>query len=140
MKTLLVLAFASVAFPQSGPPNVTNARFETRAFSGDLSAQLRAAGPASVGPAWFGYAVSSLQKENENCCSNNESCGCSLEGNRSDRPAAKSSQPVPLEGSNAIAILFRVNNNTVEKIRGFSLACPLDAGGLPFIWLTGVPA
>ncbi|MBV8070086.1 MAG: HEAT repeat domain-containing protein, partial [Acidobacteriaceae bacterium] len=49
-------------------------------------------------------------------------------------------QPVPLEGSNAIAILFRVNNNTVEKIRGFSLACPLDAGGLPFIWLTGVPA
>ena len=135
MKTLLVLTLASCAFAQNWQPNVTNARFESRAFSGDLNVQLRAASPA-----WFGYPVSSVQKENENCCWNNESCGCWLEEKRSGSPAAQASQPVPLEGSNAIAVLFRVNNNTVEKIRGFSLACPLDAGGLPFIWLTGVPA
>ena len=45
-----------------------------------------------------------------------------------------------LEGSDSEAILFRVEGNTVEKVRVFSFGCPLEAGGLPFIWLTGVPA
>jgi HEAT repeat protein len=37
-----------------------------------------------------------------------------------------------------IAILFRAENNRVTKIRVVSLNCSLDAGGLPFLWLTGV--
>ena len=31
-----------------------------------------------------------------------------------------------------------MDQNHVEKIRIYSLRCPLDAGGLSFIWLTGV--
>jgi hypothetical protein len=45
-----------------------------------------------------------------------------------------------LEGSEFVAVLFRVSNNDVGKVYVYSLSCPLDAGGLPFVWLTGVPA
>jgi hypothetical protein len=31
-------------------------------------------------------------------------------------------------------------SGTVEKVHVYWLSCPLDAGGLPFIWLKGVPA
>src|SRR5262249_29133545 len=37
-----------------------------------------------------------------------------------------------------LVVLFRAENQAVEKIRTFSLECELDAGGLPFYWLTGV--
>jgi HEAT repeat protein len=36
--------------------------------------------------------------------------------------------------------LLRVENGAVGKVQVYSLGCPLDAGGLPFTWLTGVSA
>jgi HEAT repeat protein len=45
-----------------------------------------------------------------------------------------------LEGSDRAAVLLRVENNQVEKLKVYSLQCALDAGGLPFVWLTGVGA
>src|SRR5262249_19423922 len=51
-----------------------------------------------------------------------------------------SGTPISLEGTDTLAVLFRVENNQVSKIHAFSLTCPLDAGGLPFTWLTDVPA
>jgi hypothetical protein len=45
-----------------------------------------------------------------------------------------------LEGSSEIAVLYRVVRGEIEKINVFSIQCELDAGGLPFIWLTGVSA
>ena len=46
--------------------------------------------------------------------------------------------PVRLEGSGTIAVLYRVENKTVGKIRFYSLDCELDAGGLSIVWLDGV--
>ncbi|MGH9585258.1 MAG: HEAT repeat domain-containing protein [Bryobacteraceae bacterium] len=135
MKALaLFWAAGCIAFGQNWQPDVTHAQFKTVPYSGDLGAQIRAASPQ-----WFGYAVQSIRAQNGNCCWNGSS-GCWLEGENRGQHAMQSSKPVPLEGSDAIAILFRVENNKVEKIRAFSLSCPLDAGGLPFVWLTGVPA
>ncbi len=138
MRTVAAFFFiAAAALAQTGQPNLLNARLETRAFSGDLGAQIRAANPT-----WFGYAVKATPGEHRNCCSNGEAeCGCSLEG-RSDVviDSRSSNRPVQLEESDAIEVLFRVANNAVEKVRVFSLSCWLDAGGLPFVWLTGVPA
>lgn len=133
MKLIALLALASAAWSQ----NITNAQLETRAYSGNLEKQIR-----SERPAWFGYEVKSISKNNQSCCWNSQSqCGCSLEGN--DRGTSvrvsSSNSPVRLEGSDAIAILFRVSNNAVEKIQVYSLSCQLDVGGLPFVWLTGVP-
>jgi hypothetical protein len=137
MKTLALLIVASGAFAQSGQPTVANAQFETRAFTGNLESQIRAASPT-----WFGYAIKTMRGDRQNCCWNgNSQCACSLEGkNGVTVSGTNSSGPVQLEGSDTLAVLFRVTNNAVEKIQAYTLSCSLDAGGLPFVWLTGVPA
>jgi len=45
---------------------------------------------------------------------------------------------VKLEGSRQLVVLYRLEAKQVVKIRVASDDCALDAGGLPFIWLTGV--
>src|SRR5271165_1070134 len=98
--------------------SVINGHFETRPFSGDLGAQIR-----STAPAWFGYEVKSTRtgEHDFNC-----------DGHHGSNPAM-------LEGSQAVAVLFRVSNNAIEKVRVHSIECQLDAGGLPFIWIDNVP-
>ncbi|HEY3937906.1 MAG TPA: HEAT repeat domain-containing protein [Bryobacteraceae bacterium] len=137
MKTLAFALIACAAFAQEQRPNIVNAKFESRAFSGDLAAQLRAAAPT-----WFAYAIKTTRKDHQNCCWNNgNECGCRLEGGWGPVTGVSASNtPIPLEGSDVVAVLFRVSNNDVGKIQVYSLSCPLDAGGLPFVWLTGVPA
>jgi hypothetical protein len=131
---LFFIAAASVTLAQNWQPNVTNARFQSRAYSGGLSGELHAASPT-----WFGYAVKSARSDNENCCWNGSS-GCWLEKEDHHGTVTGSSiRPVQLEGSDAIAVLFRVEKNAVEKVHVYSLSCPLDAGGLPFVWFTAVP-
>jgi len=134
MKTLAFLLLSAAAFAQ---PVVSHARFETRPYSGDLAAQIRAQSPA-----WFGYGVKSMSKDNMSCCWNSgNQCGCRLEGGEGNVTiGSRSGQPVQLEGATEMAVLLRVAGDGVEKVRVFSLGCPLDAGGLPFIWITNVPA
>jgi HEAT repeats len=115
MKTIaLLVAVSAGAFAQDAGPSVTNARFESRAFSGDLAAQIRA-GSAT----WFGYAVRTIPHEGPNC----------------DYPST-----VHLEAPPTVDVVFRVENNTVQKVEVYSTDCSFDAGGLPFIWITSVPA
>jgi HEAT repeats len=139
MKTLIFLLAVSAAFAQNWQPNVTNARFETRKFSGDLTSDLRS---PTGSPVWFGYAVKTTPGDRNSCCwDNSNQCGCHLEDGRAIMTnTSRSNNPVKLEGSDALAILFRLTNHGVEKVHVYSLSCPLDAGGLPFVWLTGVPA
>ena len=130
MKLLACFLLSALAWTQNLQPNVTNAKFEARAFSGDLRSQLRANTAT-----WFGYAVKGMHKTSDDCCNT-----CRLEhssapcGHTSSRPA------ISLEGSDTIALLFRVERDTIQKIQVRSLDCSLDAGGLPFVWLSGVPA
>src|SRR5947209_3717065 len=137
MKMLAFLLVASAAFAQNWQPNITNSRFESRASSGDLGSDLR-----SAAVKWLGYAVKTTPGDHRSCCWNDSSqCGCQLEsGHSAVISNSRSNTPVQLEGSDAVAILFRVANNTLEKVRVYSLSCPLDAGGRPFVWLTNVPA
>ena len=124
MKSIVLLA-VSCALAQNWQPNVINARLETRAFSGDLAAQLR-----SDAPVWFGYAEKSVSGEHGG------ECHCSLEGKWENRAG---SGPFYLEGPPAVAILFRVSADGVGKIQAHPISCQLDAGGMRLIWLTGVP-
>ena len=115
MRTLWALAFAGLMAAQTSPV-VTNGQVETRAFSGDLAAQLK-----SDRAAWFGYAIKTERKSHNWC-----------EG--------RQQSPVQLEGSDTAALLYRVENNQIQKLKLYTLDCALDVGGLPFIWLTGVSA
>jgi HEAT repeats len=139
MRTILLLLVASAAYSQNLQPTVVNAQFSARPYAGPLEHQLRAASSTSS-PAWIGYAVKGRSKGHQSCCWNGSAqCGCSLEDHAAHSAVQASSSPIPLEGSDAIAILYRVSNGVIEKLQIFSILCPLDAGGLPFIWVTGVP-
>jgi HEAT repeats len=131
VKLLACFLLSALCWAQDLQPNVINAKFEARPFSGDLRSQLRANSPT-----WFGYAAKSMHRSSgDNCCN-----ACRLEHSSDPCGYTCSRSPVPLEGSDTIALLFRVENDTTQKIEVRSLDCSLDAGGLPFIWLRGVPA
>jgi hypothetical protein len=132
VKTLCLLAIAPALLAQ---PEIINAHFETRAFSGDLASQIR-----GTGPAWFGYAAQSTAGDHNSCCWNNgNQCGCNLENESRQVTGTRPNTPVRLEAAGEVAVLFRVASNDVQKVRVYSMSCPLDAGGLSFVWLTGVP-
>ncbi len=134
---LVTFVFAVASFGQGSQPAVTNAKFETQAFSGNLNDVIR-----SGAPHWFGYAVKTAPRGEDGCCwGNGNGYGCGLEGRSSGAvPANSNPKPIELEGPSELGILIRVENGVASKIQVYSLRCPLDAGGLPFTWLTGVSA
>jgi len=142
--TLLASVAICSAFgqqPDVQQPHLQNARMETRAAAGGLEATLLSIVNSQSSPAWVGYAVPIIPGDRQMCCWNDSVRGCFLEPSNNSRTVVVSSnQTVKLEGPTQLVVLYRVENRQVGKIRSFSPECELDAGGLPFIWLTGVNA
>lgn len=133
---IAALAIAPVLLAQQ--PHVENARVETRQVAGGLDATLRAILNAQSSPAWIGYAEPMVHGDREMCCWNDNVRGCFLEPHSNNQSiAAPANQTVKLEGPTHVVVLFRVEDHRIGKIRAFTPECGLDAGGLPFIWLTG---
>ena len=123
-------------------PRIENAKFETRTTGANLEATLHQIAGAAEKPQWVGYYVEQVAGQREACCNNNwndRNCGtCRLE--KSDNVMSGDSHAdgtVKLEGSRQLIVLYRLEAKQVVKIRVASDNCTLDAGGLPFIWLTG---
>jgi HEAT repeat protein len=146
MKRGILLASIAIGFaygqqPDVQQPHLQNARLETRAAAGGLEATLRSIVNAQSSPAWVGYAVPIIPGDRQMCCWNDNARGCFLEPSSNDRTiVVLSNQTVKLEGPTQLVVLYRVENRQVGKVRSFSPECELDAGGLPFIWLTSVNA
>jgi hypothetical protein len=147
---LLVLAIQSRAASSQTPassvdaPNVQNAKVETRAVSGNLAATLTEIASRSDKPLWVAYSVDATPGHHSACCGNysdgDRFCGvCRLEheGGLVTRDSSDSRKTVHLEQNGQLIVLFRVEAKQINKIRVASEDCVLDAGGLPFIWLTG---
>jgi hypothetical protein len=128
-------------------PEVINAKIETRAVTGSLTDTLRGLEAQADQPEWVGYSVAEIAGDRTVCCGNfNDGyggCGtCRLErengmtSTRSEKDA--NARTVELEGSRQLVVLFRLEAKHVMRIREASRNCTLDAGGLPFVWLTGV--
>lgn len=156
-RILLVISFAvlisaaplgtsaqTTQVPASDRPRVVNAKLETRAVSGPLEKEFKTLVAHAAAPQWIGYAVPEIPGDRTVCCGNYSSgaadCGrCALEtSDRGFNMSNHDKQPVALEGSRLISVLFRVEHSRVDKIRVFSMDCELDAGGLTLSWLTGV--
>jgi len=136
MKRLSVLLFAPLLFAQ---PRVQNAQTETRPISGTLSAAITSIAAQEANPVWVAYAVPEVAGERNQCCWNNGISGCGLEPAAFGQPVQMpAGTTVRLEPAGEFHILVRIANKQVEKIRTYSVDCGLDAGGLKFIWLTGV--
>jgi hypothetical protein len=126
IKPALMVLIAAAARLCAQQPAIENAKLDTRAFSGSLSTQLAQFG---AGTFWAGYAEPSIPGQNgDMCCSDN---GCRGYANGA---------PVRLEGQTSLVVLVRMEAGQLDRLRVVSPDCKLDGGGLPFHWITGVPA
>jgi HEAT repeat protein len=142
----LVLIAASAASAQNAPdaPNIQNAKVETRAVTGALADYFRGIESQAAQPEWVGYSVPAVAGNRAVCCGNFHDgdgyCGtCRLEkGDSGATVSSSKSATIHLEGPRQLVVLFRLEAKQVTRIREASEDCTLDAGGLPFLWLTGV--
>jgi len=131
---------------QASEPAATNAKLETRAVAGSLSATLQQLMLGNGNAMWIGYSVEEAAgKRSSICCGNFDNdggmgCGtCTLEDERGYRQGTRNEKKtVTLEGGGRLVVLLRAENKQVMRIRMASADCTLDAGGLRFVWLTGV--
>jgi len=132
MKTLSVILLTAIA-AIAQQPQIDNAKLETRAFSGlSLQAELSSLG---AGPLWAGWSEPMIQNSPDQNRPD-EMCW-------SDRRlgyARTVNAPVRLEGQTTLVVLVRIDGSKAPEIRVTSPDCRIDAGGLPFYWITGVPA
>lgn len=139
MKRILLLALSFGVAAVAQQPRVENAKLQTRSAAGGLEREFRTLTTSQEQPAWLGYAVPVVSGRHNSCCwSPGGACGCRLEGGTISTAAPPAAAAVKLEDSTHLLVLFRVEQRKVGKIRTFAEDCPLDAGGLPFIWLTDV--
>ena len=148
----LVFAHACLLAAIGGPaqqntsPHISNSKLNEQSITGSLAAQLKDWTAQVTTPQWMGYRVPEVAGNRDVCCGNgnwNGDCGtCRLEnGDHGINVTGNDSNTtVMLEGSREIAVLFRAENHQITKIRIASTECTLDAGGLPFLWLTNVKA
>src|SRR6266852_7038276 len=124
-------------------PRLENAKVETRQVTGSLEATVRDLAGKAEKPEWIGYGVDQIAGERSVCCRNyhdGEGCGtCNLEKDHDGTTSTtQKTGSVKLEGARQLAVLFRLEAKQVMRVRVASEDCALDAGGLPFVWLTGV--
>lgn len=132
----VILWMAPVALAQ---PRLQNAKLETRAVTGSLEATIHGISNTGV-TAWIAYAVPQIPGDRNMCCWNDDHQGCGLEPQSGNVVITSPSRTVKLEGSTEFYVFYRIENKQIEKIRSFSPECDIDAGGLPFYWLTGANA
>ncbi|HYL84463.1 MAG TPA: HEAT repeat domain-containing protein [Candidatus Angelobacter sp.] len=126
-------------------PRIENAKLETRAVTGTLDVAFRGIIAQAEHPEWLGYDVEQVSGERGVCCGNyggDGNCGtCRLEREHGENGGTTTVPgTMKLEGSRQLVVLFRLDAKKVTRIRVASQDCTLDAGGLPFLWLTGVKA
>jgi len=124
-------------------PRVENAKVESRALTAPLDATFRALLAQADKSEWIGYGVAEVAGDRGVCCGNYREgggCGtCNLERDHDGFTSETHSDgTVKLEGARQLVVILRLEARQVVRIRVASDDCTLDAGGLPFVWLTGV--
>ena len=146
---------AAVAAQQ---PRITNGRLTAQPAASPLAASFQSLVASQSDAAWIGYFVPAADRERVMCCFGSGSnwssgsvmmsdgsacCGaCRLEQTSTGTTSSPRTHPSPavvkLEGSERLAVLFRIADRRVDRIRVFSEDCELDAGGRAVQWLENV--
>jgi hypothetical protein len=143
LEAMLFASAAHGAQRTAEMPRIENAKIETRAVTGNLEATIRELAGKTDKPEWIGYGVDQIEGGRSVCCGNyhdGDGCGtCNLEKNKDGTTTTtEKGGTVKLEGVQQLIVLFRLEAKQVMSIRVASENCTLDAGGLPFVWLTEV--
>jgi hypothetical protein len=126
----------------TGQPHVDNTQFNAEPASTGLSAtvtRFRQSGQQ----VWIGYSVSALPSGHTSSCSNLGSAsspddGCCGEYHLEDTHHGVSNAAANNADLRTIYVLIRLEQGAVYKVLAVNAGCRLDAGGVPFHWLTGV--
>ena len=119
MTRIIFLALAAT-LAAAQQPNVINGKMQTRAVAGSLAAEFHQVEASAASPSWMAYTFPAVAGQGT-------MCGIDQHNNI-----------VRLEGVDTLVVLFRLENRALDKVRVSSLDCQFDAGGLPFLYLTGV--
>jgi HEAT repeat protein len=125
-------------------PKVIHAQYNTEPVGAGLSATVDRF-QHGTGPLWLGYEVAGSPGTHFSVCSGDDGASsvddgcCGVYQLENSNTNFRSSERTQKTESN-LDILVRIDGGTVDKIRFVSSGCRLDAGGLPFTWLTGVSA
>jgi HEAT repeat protein len=139
---IAVLGVSVLAIGQQ-TPKVVNTQFHSESAGSGLSATVDRF-QHSTRPVWLGYEVQAISQSHFSVCSggtgssNDDGC-CGVyrleESNNTFRSSDDHQATVT-----SIDVLVRLNQGVVDKVRFINPGCHLDAGGLPFTWLTDVKA
>ena len=139
---LMVITLAASALMTSAQePRVAHTQFHSGPVSLGLSATVDRF-RHSNGPLWLGYAVPALPRTHHSSCSfgsgsSGVEAGCcnevQLEDTADNLNTAEAASPAPM-----VDVLLRLDQGEVTKTREVPAGCTLDAGGVPFEWLTDV--
>lgn len=147
---IAALALPLLLAVSTPPPGLRNARVVTRAATpGGFAGQVRGL-VASPGPQWIGYSQPIVAGNHRMCCfasipgsgrgRDDRFCcgGCALERDSSFTMSDDGDRPVPLKGFDGLVVLLRAERGRIGRVKTLDEECGIDAGGLPFVWLTGV--
>lgn len=152
--TTAFLALAGIAVATQAP-QIQNAGNGTpvasqavTSLSRDVAA-LAATTAGSDASAWIAWQVPMIDGERNLCCTYlSPDAPDGIRGCRVEPPPAEAdrtvptfpptSGPVQLEAGTKLTMFVRLINGRVERLRALSDDCPVDAGGRPVTWLTGV--
>jgi hypothetical protein len=136
----VVLGVSMLAIAQQ-PPKVVNAQFHSEPAGAGLSATVDRF-QHSHGPLWIGYEVAAVPGSRFSVCSGDAESsmddGCCGVYRLENSDSSFRSSDADSTTAAAADILVRIDQGAVDKIRFVGPGCRLDAGGLPFTWLTGV--
>jgi hypothetical protein len=129
------LSVAAPGVAHESTPRFVNARVDSRPATAGFPRAFESLVAAQSAPAWIGYSVRAASSRQDSC----ENCNTTFLEGRPRRTEAEVSKAL-LEDPGWIAVLFRVEQARVQKIRVVSCDREIDGGGLPVSWFTGVGA
>jgi hypothetical protein len=132
-----IILFANIVSAQQ--PRILHSAVTSITASSDLGAQIRASKTRFIG-----YSVPEIEGERVMCCfttygdyRTGGTCSLDRDGssfNSSDR------DDVHTASADVFAVIYRVENGEIAKVRSYSMECALDANGAAVTWIDGVDA
>ena len=136
-----IIICASTVALMAQQPKVSNAQFTVEPIGGTLTATVDRF-RRSAEQLWLGYEVQALPQSHLSTCSNwsdssamDDGCCGEYRLEETDYIVNKGDHSPTAQN---IYILLRLDHGQLIKIRPVMAGCHLDAGGVPFTWLTGV--
>jgi len=138
----------AVAAALAQTPVVQNARQDAQAVT-SLARDVAALAARASEPGWVAWHVPMIDGERNLCCTYVSDevpggiRGCRVEPSSGDDPRTAPDFPAPagpvqLEAGTQVAVYVRLVEGRIERLRALGDDCPVDAGGRPLRWLTGV--